>query len=64
MHHNHGGISESHAGKDCMWPIILDAELYTTCPGQRMLAVMTHPVQRNIPTFEASLRKIHFFLER
>ena len=25
MHHNYGGISESHACKDCMWPIILDA---------------------------------------
>jgi len=25
MHHNYGGISESHACKDCVWPIILDA---------------------------------------
>jgi len=30
MHHNHGGFSESHVWKDCVWPIILDAELYTT----------------------------------
>jgi len=37
MHHKCGGISESHACKDCVWPIILDAELYTTCPGDRML---------------------------
>jgi len=37
MHHKYGGISESHACKDCVWPIILDAELYTTCPGERML---------------------------
>ena len=35
MHHKYGGISESHACKDCVWPIILDAELYTTCPGDR-----------------------------
>jgi len=42
MHHKYGGISESHACKDCVWPIILDAELYTTCPGERMLIVMTH----------------------
>jgi len=28
MHHNNGGISESHACTDCVWPIILDAELY------------------------------------
>ena len=37
MHHKYGGISESHACKDCVCPIILDAELYTTCPGERML---------------------------
>jgi len=65
MHHNYGGISESHACKDCVWPIILDAELYATCPGERVLVVMTHQVQCNIPTFEALLRKnIHLFLER
>jgi len=28
MHHKYGGISESHACKYCVWPIILDAELY------------------------------------
>jgi len=65
MRHNYCGISESHACKDCVWPIILDAELYTTCPGERVLVVMTHQVQCNIPTFEALLRKnIHLFLER
>jgi len=65
MHHNYGGISESHACKDCVWPIILDAELYTTCPGKRELVVMTHQVQCHIPTFEAVLRKnMHLFLER
>jgi len=53
MHHNYGGISESHACKDCVWPIILDAEFYTTCPGELVLAVMTHQVQYNIPAFDA-----------
>jgi len=65
MHHKYGGISETHACKDCVWPIILDAELYTTCPGERVLVVMTHQVQCNIPTFEALLRKNRYlFLER
>ena len=65
MHHNYGGISESHACIDCVWLIILDAELYTTCPGQRVLVVMSHQVQCYIPTFEAVIRKnIHLFLER
>jgi len=31
--HNYGGISESHACKNCVWLTILDAELYTICPG-------------------------------
>ena len=58
MHHDYGGISESHARKDCVWPIILDAGLYTTCPGEQVLVVMTHQVQCNILTFEAVSRKI------
>jgi len=58
MHHNYGVISESHACKGCVSPIILDAELYTTCPGERVLVVMPQQVQCNIPTFEAVLRKI------
>jgi len=37
MHHNYGVISESHACRDCVWHIISDAELYTTCPGERVL---------------------------
>ena len=57
MHHNHGGLSESDACKDCMWPIILDVDLYTTCPGERVLVVMTHQVQCDIPTFEVLLRR-------
>jgi len=65
MDQNYGGISESQACKDCVWPIILNAELYTTCPGERVLVVITHQVQCNISTFEAVIRKnIHLFLER
>jgi len=45
VHHKYGGISESHACKDCVWPIILDAELDKTCPGERVLVFMTHQVQ-------------------
>ena len=60
MRHKYGGISESHACKDCVWPIILDAELYKTCPGERVLGVMT----RNIPTFEAIKKNRYLFLER
>jgi len=37
MHHNYGITSWSHA---CMWPTILDAELYTTCPGERVLVAI------------------------
>ena len=37
MHHNYGVISGSHASRDCVWHIILDAELCTTCPGERVL---------------------------
>jgi len=33
MHHNYGVTSESHPCRDCVWPTILDAEHYTTCPG-------------------------------
>jgi len=65
MDHKYGGISESYACKDCVWPIILDAELYAPCPGERVLVAMTRQVQCNIPTFEALLRKNMFlFLER
>jgi len=65
MHLNYGVISGSHVCTDCVWRIILDAELYTTCPGERELVVMTHQVQCNIPTFEVLLRKYtYLFLER
>jgi len=36
MHHNYGVISGSHACRHCMWHIILDAELFTSCPGERV----------------------------
>ena len=37
MHLNYGVISGSHACRDCGWHIILVGELYTTCPGERVL---------------------------
>jgi len=40
MHHNYGVISGRQACRDCMWPIILDAQLYTTWPGERVLVVI------------------------
>jgi len=40
MHHNYGVISKSHACRDCVWPITLDAELCTTYPGERVLVVI------------------------
>jgi len=74
MHHNYGVISGSHACRDCVWHIILDAELSTTCPGERgfnvrfsvtFLPFRLCQVQCNIPTFEALLRKYtYLFLER
>ena len=67
MHHNYGEFQKVMHAKiaNCVWPIILDAELYATCPGEQVLVVMTHQVQCNILTFEAVLRKnMHWFLER
>jgi len=61
MRHNY---SESHACKDCLWPIILDAELYTICLGERVLVVMTHHVACNIPTFEALFKKKYGLVSR
>jgi len=37
MHLIYGVISGSHACRDCVWHIILVAELYTTCPGEPVL---------------------------
>ena len=34
-------LSGSHACRDCGWHIILVAELYTTCPGERVLVAST-----------------------
>jgi len=37
VHHNYDVISGSHACRDCVWHIILDAELCTTCPEEGVL---------------------------
>ena len=37
MHLNYGVISGSHACRNCVWHIILVGELYTACPGERVL---------------------------
>jgi len=42
MHHNYGVISGSHACRDCVWHIILDAELYTSYPGDWRASVSSH----------------------
>jgi len=50
--------------QNCVWPIILGAGVYTTFPGERVLVVMTHQVQRNIPTFEAVFKKKYALVSR
>ena len=40
MYHNYGIISGRQACRDCLWPSFLDAELYTTCPRERVLVVL------------------------
>jgi len=37
MHLNYGVISGRHACRDCVWHIILVAEIYTTYPGEQVL---------------------------
>jgi len=66
MHHKYGVISGSPECRDCVWHTILDAELYTTCPGERVLVATRFNVTLNIPTFvEALLQKyMYLFLER
>jgi len=44
MHLNYGVISGSHACRDCGWHIILDAELYTICPGEWVLVAISFNV--------------------
>jgi len=44
MHLNYGVISGSHACRDCGWHTILVAELYTTCPGERVFVATTFNV--------------------
>jgi len=42
IHHNYGVLSGNHPCRDCVWHVILNAELYTACPGERVLvAVVT-----------------------
>jgi len=60
MHHNYGLISGRYTSRDCVWPMILVAGLYTTCRGERVLVIRFNA---NIPTFEALLRKnVYLFL--
>ena len=40
MHHHYGVISRRHTSRDCVWPIILVAGLYTTWCGERVLVVI------------------------
>jgi len=40
VHHNYGVTSGSHACRDCVWPTILNAELYATCPEERVLVAI------------------------
>ena len=62
-HHNCGVVSGSHACSYCVWHIILDAELYTSCPGERVLVATRFNV--TLLPFEALLRKYTcLFLER
>jgi len=44
MHHHYGGISGSNACRDCVWLIILHAELHTTCRGERVLVAIRFDV--------------------
>jgi len=48
MHHNYDVISKGLACKDCVWPIILYAEISTTCPGERVLIVIRFDVTSHI----------------
>jgi len=40
MNHNYGVISGRHTPRESVWPIILVAQLYTTCRRQRVLVVI------------------------
>ena len=44
MHYNYGVVSESHACRNCVWPMILAAELYTTFRGEWVLVANTFNV--------------------
>jgi len=68
MHHNYGVISESHVCKECGWLTILDAELHTTCPGERVLVVIRFNVtflHLNLKRYEEITKTVgYLFLER
>ena len=61
VHHNYDVISGSHACRDCVWHIILDAELCTTCRGEGVLVATRFNV-----TFlpRGSVTKIHLPVSR
>jgi len=44
MHQTYGVISGSHLCRNCVWPIILDAEPCTNFPGEGVLVVVTFNV--------------------
>jgi len=48
MHHNYGVLSGSYACRVCVWPIILDAELYTTCPGSECLLILLNARHQSV----------------
>ena len=59
MHHNYGVISGSHARRACVWHIILDVELYTTCPGERVFVATRFNVTRAVAPFEIGAPPFH-----
>ena len=54
-------ISGSHACRDFMWPMILDAELYTTCSGEWVLVAIRFNVA--FLPLKPCYEKTHLFLE-
>jgi len=50
MHHRYIVISERHACRDCVLPIMLDAELCTTCPGERVLVLSSDVLESLLPS--------------
>ena len=63
MYLNYGVISRSHACRDCGWHIILVAELYATCPGERVLVATKFNVTF-LPLRLCYVKYKYLFLER